>query len=292
MTTSSSGYDEFSRTAWRSRAVDADGAGPIAAPTGERVPAAEVADIYGPLADLVRDRMAARPAGVDPRRPFVLGIAGSVAAGKSTAARLVRALLAAGPGGTRVEHVTTDGFLWPNAVLEARGIMTRKGFPESYDNEALAAFLAALRAGATEVRAPRYSHDTYDVVVGDEIVVREADVVIVEGVNVLQPALAGSDGESLDFAVFVDAAEADLERWYVERLFGLREAAVADPGSYFGFLVGRTDEEVREFARGIWHGINLVNLREHIVPTRSRAHVILEKGPDHAVRRVRVRRPI
>ena len=160
----------------------------------------------------------------------------------------------------------------------------------SYDTEALTAFLAALRAGIPEVRAPRYSHEAYDVLPGDEVVVRGADVVIVEGVNVLQPALVGAAGDPLDLGLYVDAAEVDLERWYVHRLIGLRDEAVADPGSFFGFLVGRSDEDVREFALGIWRSVNLVNLREHIAPTRPRAHVVLEKGPDHAVGRVRVRR--
>ncbi|MFM7225732.1 MAG: type I pantothenate kinase [Actinomycetota bacterium] len=284
-TTDPVAYAVFSRAQWRARGGAAQGS---SSPVGP-VPADEVATIYAPLVGFVRDRMAAARAGTA-ARPFVLGISGSVASGKSTAARTLRVLLSESAGGAGVEHVTTDGFLFPNAVLEARGIMARKGFPESYDSGALAGFLAALRSGAEEVRAPQYSHETYDIVPGGEIVVRGADVVIVEGVNVLQPAVSGPDGESLDLALYVDAAEADLERWYEARLFGLRDEAVADPDSWFGFLVGRTDDEVSEFARRIWRTVNLVNLREHIAPTRPRAHIVLDKGGDHAIERVRVRR--
>jgi len=280
------GYDDYSRAAWRARG-GADAEVPV--PAGEPVPADEVAEIYTPLVRFVHERIAAGGAA---GRPFVIGITGSVASGKSTSARVLRALLEGAPDrqSGSVAHVTTDGFLWPNAVLEARGIMARKGFPESYDTEGLAAFLAALRSGAAEVRAPRYSHETYDVVPGDGIVVQGATVVIVEGVNVLQPALAGPTGEAFDLAVYVDAAEADLERWYVTRLFGLRDEARRDPGSYFGFLLERSDDEVRDFALSIWRNVNLLNLREHIAPTRPRAHLVLDKGPDHAITRVRVRR--
>jgi type I pantothenate kinase len=280
-------YDEFTRTEWcaHGEAVPA-----VNLPCRDPVPASEVAEIYAPLTRFVGDRIvASRVPGTVATRPFVLGIAGSVASGKSTAARVLRALLAEATGAS-VEHVTTDGFLRSNAVLEARGIMARKGFPESYDIPALAAFLAELRSGAPEVRAPRYSHETYDIVPGEEIIVRGAGIVIVEGVNVLQPNLAGPAGDAFDLAVYVDADEADLERWYVARLFGLRDEARADRRSYFGFLVDRSDDEVRSFALGIWRNVNLVNLREHIAPTRPRAHVVLDKGPDHSVRRVRVRR--
>jgi type I pantothenate kinase len=193
--------------------------------------------------------------------------------------------------------VTTDGFLYPNAVLEARGLMSRKGFPESYDVRALLEFLAALKAGRPEVRAPVYSHLTYDIVEGDENVLRSPDIVIIEGVNVLQtPARRGRTDASLvvsdffDFSIYVDATEHDLEAWYVERLILLRETSLNDPRSYFNFLTRSSEEDTRQFGASVWREINLANLRENIAPSRDRAHLVLEKGADHRVSRVRLRR--
>ena len=231
------------------------------------------------------------------RVPYVIGIGGSVAAGKSTIARLLQAVLARWPEHPRVDLVTTDGFLYPNAVLEARGLMSRKGFPESYDVRTLLEFLAALKAGEPEVRAPVYSHLTYDIVDGDENVLRSPDIVIVEGVNVLQtPARRGRTEASLvvsdffDFSIYVDASEHDLETWYVDRLILLRETSLNDPRSYFNFLTRSSEEETRHFGESVWHEINLANLRENIAPSRERANLVLEKGSDHRVDRVRLRR--
>jgi type I pantothenate kinase len=230
-------------------------------------------------------------------RPYVIGIAGSVAVGKSTTARLLQALLSRWPDHPRVDLVTTDGFLYPNAELEARGLMDRKGFPESYDRRRLLAFVQDLRAGVPRVAAPVYSHLAYDIVPGAEQVVGRPDVVILEGLNVLQTG-DGRPGavativvsDFFDFAIFVDADEADIERWYVERFLTLRDTVFRDPESYFHRYAELTDAEAADEARRIWRTINLVNLRTNIAPTRDRADLILEKGPDHEVRRVRLRR--
>jgi type I pantothenate kinase len=267
----------------------------------------EVEDVYLPLTRLLNLRFAATRdlrvvtetfLGYLPARvPYVIGIGGSVAAGKSTIARLLQALLARWPEHPRVDLVTTDGFLYPNAVLEARGLMSRKGFPESYDVRALLEFLAALKSGEPEVRAPVYSHLTYDIVDGDENVLRGPDIVIVEGVNVLQaPARRGRTEATLvvsdffDFSIYVDASERDLEDWYVARLLLLRETSLNDPRAYFNFLTRSPEEDTRRFGSAIWREINLANLRENLAPSRERAHLVLEKGSDHRVSRVRLRR--
>ncbi len=273
----------------------------------EPMPMREVEDIYLPLSRLLNLRVAATRelhsvtetflghlhAGV----PYVIGIAGSVAAGKSTIARILQALLGRWPDHPRVDLVTTDGFLFPNATLEARGLMARKGFPESYDVRALIRFLSELKAGEPEVHAPKYSHLTYDILADEQIILRCPDIVIVEGVNVLQtPARRGRVEASVvvsdffDFSIYVDANEDDLERWYVDRLLLLRETSLHDPRSYFNFLTRYGEDATRDFAKQIWSQVNLVNLRENIAPTRGRAHLVLEKDGEHAVQRVRLRK--
>jgi type I pantothenate kinase len=229
--------------------------------------------------------------------PFVIGVAGSVAVGKSTTSRVLRELLARWPHHPQVELVTTDGFLLPNAELERRGILARKGFPESYDQRALLRFLAAVKSGAPEVVAPLYSHLVYDVVPGGTIEVRSPDILVVEGLNVLQPPRPRADGRSrmsvsdyFDFSVYVDAATVDVRRWYVERFLRLRRTAFADPASYFRRYAALSDEAARETALSIWAEVNGPNLVQNILPTRGRATLVLEKGPDHAVRRVRLRK--
>jgi type I pantothenate kinase len=274
---------------------------------GEPMSMVEVEEVYLPLSRLFNLRVAATRelhsvtetflGHLHAGAPYVIGIAGSVAAGKSTIARMLQALLARWPAHPRVDLITTDGFLFPNAVLEARGLMARKGFPESYDVRALMRFLAELKAGAPKVRAPRYSHLTYDVVPDEVIELASPDIVIVEGVNVLQtPSRRGRVEASVvvsdffDFSIYVDATEADLERWYIDRLLLLRETSLHDPRSYFNFLTQYSEEATREFAQSVWTQVNLVNLRENIAPTRGRAHVVLEKSGTHQVSQIRLRR--
>jgi type I pantothenate kinase len=231
------------------------------------------------------------------KTPFIIGIAGSVAVGKSTTARLLRALLSRWPNTPRVSLVATDGFLHPNAVLEREGLMERKGFPESYDMPALIAFLSAIKAGQPSVSAPVYSHLAYDIVPGERDVVERPDILIVEGLNVLQTPQRGGDGgagpfvsDFFDFSVYVDADEALIGLWYVERFKQLRETAFKDPRSYFHRFATLTDIEADTIADGLWRGINLPNLRENILPTRPRADLILRKGASHRVEEVALRR--
>ena len=224
--------------------------------------------------------------------PFVIGVAGSVAVGKSTAARLLRELLGRWEGTPKVELVPTDGFLLPNAELERRGILDRKGFPESYDRRALLRFVTAVKSGAAEVRAPFYSHERYDIVPDAEIVVHRPDILIVEGLNVLQSAprngLAVSD--LFDFGIYVDARTTDIAEWYVERFRSLQAGAFASPRSYFHRYASLGETEARDTAARIWAEINEPNLRENILPTRSRATLVLRKAEDHAVRTVLLRK--
>jgi type I pantothenate kinase len=225
--------------------------------------------------------------------PFVIGVAGSVAVGKSTIARLLRELLARWDDTPRVELVTTDGFLRPNAELEKRGIMDRKGFPESYDRRALLRFVTQVKSGAPEVRSPFYSHLHYDIVPDAEIVVRQPDVLIVEGLNVLQPAAPGhrlAVSDLFDFTIYVDARTSDIAAWYEERFLSLQRGAFTNPRSYFHRFASLSEEEARTRAAGIWKSINEPNLVQNILPTRARASLVLRKNSTHAVDSVLLRK--
>ena len=273
----------------------------------EKVSLGEVEEVYLPLSRLLNLHVGAtqklhgttaaflgRPG---PIPPYVIGIAGSVAVGKSTTARILQSLLSYWPDHPRVDLVTTDGFLYPNQVLRERGLMDRKGFPESYDLRRLLRFVADVKAGAPEVSAPVYSHLSYDVIPGEAQVVRSPDVLILEGLNVLQT----SDGRGgrqpqtfvsdlFDFSIYVDAREEDVERWYVERFMTLRETVFNQEGSYFKRYAELSAEEARRTATDIWARINGPNLRENIATTRERARLVLEKGEDHSVRSVVLRK--
>jgi type I pantothenate kinase len=225
------------------------------------------------------------------RAPFVVGIAGSVAVGKSTTARLLQALLSRWPAEPKVDLVATDGFLHSNSELERRGLMARKGFPESYDQRRLLRFLADLKAGESQVEAPVYSHVTYDIVPGQVQVVDRPDIVVVEGLNVLARP-SGAEvvvSDFFDFTIYVDADEAHIASWYVERFLGLCATLFQEPSSYFHRYAGLDHDQAVATAHNIWSSINAVNLCENIVPTRELADLILEKGPDHRVKRVRLR---
>ncbi|QBR71470.1 type I pantothenate kinase [Beijerinckiaceae bacterium] len=231
------------------------------------------------------------------KMPYIIGVAGSVSVGKSTLSRVMQALLSRWPNTPKVELVTTDGFLHPNAVLKSEGLLDKKGFPESYDSTKLLCFLSDVKAGRRNVQAPVYSHVTYDVVPGESIIVDRPDILIVEGLNVLLPQRAARDGRAIpfvsdffDFSVYLHAAESDLEKWFIARFMRLRQTTFRDPSSYFKKYADLDDAAANAVARDIWTRINLRNLRENILPTRPRANLVLTKGPSHIIEEVELRK--
>ena len=268
----------------------------------EKIDLDEVAAVYLPLTRLLNLYVSATQnlhkvsatflGAMAPKVPYVIGIAGSVAVGKSTFARILQALLARWPDHPRVDLITTDGFLFPNQVLHDRGIMNRKGFPESYDTKALLQFLRELKSGAAVVKAPVYSHVVYDIVEGESISIQQPDILILEGLNVLQVGSESNQfvSDYFDFSIYIDANEKDIETWYIERFQALRETVFRDPNSFFQNYAHLSDEEAVETARTIWREINGKNLVENIEPTKSRASLLVHKGHDHRMTNVHLRR--
>ncbi|MEQ8266186.1 MAG: type I pantothenate kinase [Parvibaculum sp.] len=274
---------------------------------GERISLDEVSEIFLPLSRLLNlyvgetqelYRVTSNFLGRDQDKvPYIVGVAGSVAVGKSTTARILRTLLARWPNHPKVDLITTDGFLYPNSVLEKRGLMQRKGFPESFDIKRLIRFLSDVKSGSRHVEAPVYSHFTYDILAGETISVDQPDILVVEGLNVLQP-WKPADGDEpqpfvsdfFDFSIYLDAAEEAIRRWYVERFLSLRSTSFRDPAAYFHRYSNLSDEEAVATADAIWTSINLANLHKNILPTRQRADLILRKGDDHRIRDVFLRK--
>ena len=266
----------------------------------EQIDLDEVATAYLPLSRLLNLYVAASQdlakvtstflGTIAPRVPYVIGVAGSVAVGKSTFARILQALLSRWPDHPNVGLVTTDGFLYPNAVLAERGIMHRKGFPESYDTRRLLTFLREIKSGAAEVKAPVYSHVVYDIVADEHVIVERPDILILEGLNVLQVSAMGTEfvSDYFDFSIYVDADESDILDWFIARFMKLRESVFRDPSSFFQHYAALSDEEAVAVATGIWKDINGLNLRENIEPTRERASLILRKAADHRVADVKL----
>ena len=268
----------------------------------DRIDLDEVVAIYLPLTRLLNlyvsatqhlHRVSATFLGtIAPKMPYVIGIAGSVAVGKSTSARILQALLHRWPEHPRVELITTDGFLYPNAELDRRGISNRKGFPESYDSKRLVQFLRELKAGVPEVSAPVYSHVEYDIMPDERQIVRQPDILILEGLNVLQVDSQASEfvSDYFDFSIYIDAKESDIEDWFVDRFFTLRKTVFQNPAGFFTHFAQLSDTEADKVARSIWREINGKNLSENIAPTRSRASLVMHKGADHRITEVHLRK--